>query len=152
MSTYDFFIAGRWRNKDLIEQVVTAVRDQGYTAFCFLENDYTNILNGLGIDANAMQSNNTEKLSLDHPLIQAIFEKDMEGQDASDSLLLVLPAGNAGHVEAGIAYGSGKKLYAVGQPGKTETLYRVFDEIFPDIATLEHWLRIRKQSSKPELA
>jgi hypothetical protein len=141
MSKYDFFIAGRWRNKDLVEQVTAAVRNQGHTAFCFLENDYTDILNTLGLDDKAMQSSNTETLPLDHPLIKAIFEKDMKGQNESENFLLVLPAGNAGHIEAGIAYGSGKKCYAVGELEKTETLYCIFDKIFPDIPALEKWLK-----------
>jgi len=55
--------------------------------------------------------------------------------------LLVLPAGTSGHIEAGVAYGMGKKCFAFGKPEKTETLYQIFDEIFPNIEALESWLR-----------
>lgn len=36
----------------------------------------------------------------------------------SKNLLLVLPAGKAAHIEAGIAYGLGKKCYAIGDLSK----------------------------------
>jgi hypothetical protein len=141
MTNHDFFIAGRWRNKQAIEDITAMIRGEGYDAFCFLENDYTDELAALGLDERAMESSNTETLPLDHPLIQAIFKKDIEGQRASDALLLVFPAGLAGHIEAGISYGMGKKCYAVGVPDKTETLYCIFDKIFPDVPALQAWLQ-----------
>ena len=67
----------------------------------------------------------------------------MRAQKNSDSFILVLPAGISGHIEAGAAYGMGQKCYAVGRPEKTETLYNIFDEIFPDISTLESWLKYK---------
>lgn len=140
MSQFDYFVAGRWRNKEQIELITKLIRESGKSAFCFLENDYSEILARLGLDVNAMQSSNTEQLPLDHPLIKEIFAKDLKGQSESENFLLVLPAGIAGHVEAGIAYGMGKKCYAVGTPEKTETLYAIFDRIFPDVQTLENWL------------
>jgi len=36
-------------------------------------------------------------------------------------------------VVIGIAYGMGKRCYAVGTPEKTETLYCVFTRIFEDL-------------------
>jgi len=132
MAKYDFYVAGRWRNKDMVEHVVKSVRGVGYSVFSFLENDYSDVLQQLGLGSDAMKSENTEKLPLSHPLIRAIFEKDMQGIKDSGSLLLVLLAGIAGHIELGVAYGMGKKCYAIGQPEKTETLCGVLDGIFPD--------------------
>jgi hypothetical protein len=85
----------------------------------------------------------SEALPQDDPLIRKIFDKDIAAERAADNFLLVLPAGIAGHIEAGAAFGMGKKCYAVGQLEKTETLYCIFDEIFPDIAALEAWLAAR---------
>lgn len=67
----------------------------------------------------------------------------MQAQRNSDNFLLVLPAGISGHVEAGASYGMGKKCYALGVPEKTETLYGIFDEIFPDLQSLENWLEVQ---------
>lgn len=116
MAKYDFYVAGRWRNKDMVEHVVQSVRAAGYSVFSFLENDYSDVLQQLGLGSDAIKSENTEKLPLGHPLIRAIFEKDMQGIKDSDSLLLVLPAGIAGHIELGVAYGMGKSVMQLANP------------------------------------
>jgi hypothetical protein len=60
----------------------------------------------------------------------------MQGLKAADSLILVFPSGLAAHMEVGVAYGLGKKCYAIGQPEKPETLYLMFDKIFGDVDEL----------------
>lgn len=82
----------------------------------------------------------SEALAQDDPLIQKIFETDIAAERDAENFLLVLPAGIAGHIEAGVAYGLGKHCYAVGELEKTETLYCIFDRIFPDIQALQAWL------------
>jgi hypothetical protein len=79
-------------------------------------------------------------LPQDDEFIKKIFEKDMAGEKGAANFLLVLPAGISGHIEAGVAYGLSKPCYAVGQPEKTETLYTIFDEIFPTNDALRKWL------------
>lgn len=147
MSKYDFFIAGRWRNKDNIIPVVDAVRASGLSAYCFIENAYEgeklsfNINSQEAIEASMRQS---EIMSQDDPMIRKIFTNDIDAERDADNFLLVLPAGIAGHIEAGVAYGMGKKCYAVGMPEKTETLYCIFDKIFPDVESLVKWLAHKK--------
>jgi len=142
MATYDFFIAGRWRNYPEVKKVLDTVRAQDKTAYCFIENLYEGSKVAFKQDASIesiMQK--LESLSKDDEFIRQIFENDMQAQRDSDSFLLVLPAGISGHVEAGASYGMGKPCYAVGIPEKTETLYSIFHEIFPDIEALEDWLK-----------
>jgi hypothetical protein len=143
VSKYDFFIAGRWRNKDNIKPVLDAVRASGQTAYCFIENAYEG--EELSFNINSQEDIETsmqasEAMSQDNPMIRKIFENDITGERDSDNFLLVLPAGIAGHIEAGVAYGMGKKCYAIGQPEKTETLYCVFNQIFPDLEALKEFL------------
>ena len=147
MSKYDFFIAGRWRNKDDIISVLDAVRASGKTAYCFTENAYGGERLSFNIDSQedietTMQA--SEAMPQDDPMIRKIFKNDITGERNSGNFLLVLPAGIAGHIEAGIAYGLGKKCYAIGQPEKTETLYCIFDRIFPDLDSLNEWLSGQK--------
>lgn len=59
----------------------------------------------------------------------------------TSNLLLVLPAGKAAHIEAGIAYGLGKKCYAIGEYEATDTLYNIFQEIFSNKDDLEQFLK-----------
>lgn len=133
MAKNDFFIAGRWRNQAAIEEVLATVRASGKTAHCFIEDTH-------GRTEDEVMSASTEKLAQDDPLIQRIFEDDMQGLRDSDTFLIVLPAGLSAHMELGVAYGLGKKCYAVGELEKTETLYCMFDRIFPDIRALKAWL------------
>lgn len=147
MATYDFFVAGRWRNKDAVQEVLDAVRAAGKTAYCFIENTYDGEDLSFNPDSKddieaTMQA--SEAMDQDHPMIRKIFDNDITGERESDTFLLILPAGNAAHIEAGVAYGMGKKCYAVGKLEKTETLYCIFDKIFPDVAALQTWLKEQK--------
>lgn len=142
MSNYDFFIAGRWRNYPEVKKVLDAVRANNKTAYCFIENLYEGSKVEFKQDAsieNIMQT--LESLPSDDDFIKHIFENDMQAERDSENFLLVLPAGISGHIEAGAAYGLGKKCYAIGQIEKTETLYSIFDIIFPDLDKLDSWLK-----------
>lgn len=70
-----------------------------------------------------------------------MFNQDLEGERNSKNLLLVLPAGKAAHIEAGIAYGLGKKCYAIGEYEGTDTLYNIFEKIFDNEKELDDFLR-----------
>lgn len=145
MSRYDFFIAGRWRNFPEVKKVLDTVRTNGATAYCFIENQYEGSKVEFKQDENIDSIMQTlESLPADDDFVNQIFERDVQALRDSDNFLLVLPAGISGHVEAGAAYGMGKKCYAVGVPEKTETLYNIFEEIFPDLNTLENWLKSSK--------
>lgn len=142
---YDFFVAGRWRNETMVREVLEVVRASGKTAYCFIENEYK----GEKVEFKAHQDPDvfmkmSEALSQNDPLVKKIFETDMTAELASDIFILVFPAGVSGHIEAGVAYGAGKKCYAVGTPEKTESLYRVFEEIFPNVSSLTTWLESSK--------
>ncbi len=69
----------------------------------------------------------------------------MEAEKNSKNLLLVLPAGKSAHIEAGVAYGLGKKCYAIGEYDVTDSLYLIFDKIFADEKELEEFLKDRKK-------
>lgn len=142
MSKYDFFVAGRWRNKDKVKQALDAIRQNGKTAYCFIENDYKGEIVELHMDGDPeIFMKDLESLPQNHAFIQKIFDIDMEAEREAKTFLLVFPAGIAAHIEAGVAYGLGKKLYAIGKPEKTETLYNIFNKIFPDIESFLKWLK-----------
>lgn len=142
MSKYDFFIAGRWRNYPEVKKVLDVARANGRSAYCFIENLYEGSKVEFKQDSSIEEiMQKLESLPKDDDFIKHIFENDMQAQRDSEKFILVLPAGVSGHVEAGAAYGMGKKCYAVGVPEKTETLYNIFDDIFPDIGSLEAWLK-----------
>lgn len=142
MANYDFFIAGRWRNKDNILPVLNAVRESGKTAYCFIENEYSGEKVEFKLDDDPEKfMAQMESLPQGDPLVRKIFEIDINAERDSENFLLVFPAGAAGHIEAGAAYGMGKKCYAIGQPEKVETLYCIFDRLFADVNELKTWLK-----------
>ena len=82
-----------------------------------------------------------ESLDLKSDVVLKIFNEDLEHEKASENFLLVLPAGKSGHIEAGIAYGMGKKCYAIGEYDATDSLYNIFEEIFENEEQLESFLK-----------
>ena len=64
---------------------------------------------------------------------QKTFEDDLEGLKNAEKVIMLLPAGNSVHMEAGIAYGLGKPLILIGEPDKPETLYLIFKEKYKTI-------------------
>lgn len=137
---YEFFIAGRARNKENILKICNLFDKYNISYYCFLKNEK---------DWGYGNSNQTpeekqkefESLNLKSEIVLKLFENDMNGEKCSRNLLLVLPAGKSGHIEAGIAYGLGKKCYAIGEYDATDSLYNIFEKIFDDENELETFLK-----------
>jgi nucleoside 2-deoxyribosyltransferase len=130
----DFFVAGSWRNRAAIEEVLATLDEVGASAYCFVRVGYSPAAAALATPGGA------DEADLDSPAIRDLFEQDLEALRAADRFLLALPAGQAAHIEAGIAYGLGKPCYAVGRIERSESLYRIFDQMFTGTDALRHWL------------
>ena len=136
---YKFFIAGRTRNRENILNVCKIFEDLNISHYCFLKNEASH--KGAGLDINDSHLADTfESLGLDNPRVRTIFEHDLDGEKNSENFLIVLPAGKSAHIEAGIAYGMGKKCYAIGEYDVTDSLYLIFDKIFKDENELKEFL------------
>ncbi len=66
-------------------------------------------------------------------MVKDIFKKDMKALKESEILLLLLPAGKSSHIEAGVAYGMGKKCIVIGDQREAESLYLIFNEHYSTI-------------------
>jgi hypothetical protein len=138
----DFFVAGRWRNREGIVGVLNLLDQAGFSSYCFLRNQYAGAHSEFGDSRHPNDlAAEMEAVALDDPRIKAIFDADLAAQRAAQRFLIVLPAGAAAHIEAGLAYGFGKPCYAVGPVEKTETLYKIFDRMFVDGNGLAQWLK-----------
>lgn len=138
---YDYILVGRWRNRDEVKATAAALRDAGKKVYCFIDNAYEG--DGIKFDTHPDADPETmiaatEQLAdwQTNPTFRKIFETDMEGLRQAEALILQFPAGLAAHMELGVAYGMGKRCYAIGRPEKIETLYLMFDGIFPDTKSL----------------
>ena len=137
---YEFFIAGRARNKENILKICDLFDSYNISYYCFLKDEENW---GYGNKNQTPEENQQEfeTLSLKSDIVLNLFYKDLEGEKSSKNLLLVLPAGKAAHIESGIAYGLGKKCYAIGEYEATDSLYNIFEEIFENEAELNEFLK-----------
>ena len=137
---YEFFIAGRHRNKDNILSICDLFDKYNISYYCFLKNEDDW---GYGNKNQSPEERQREFESLDlkSDIVLNLFHKDLEAERNSNNLLLVLPAGKAAHIESGIAYGLGKKCFAIGEYESTDTLYNIFDSIFSNETELEDFLK-----------
>lgn len=137
---YEFFIAGRARNKENILKICDLFDKHNVSYYCFLKNESHW---GYGNENQTPEERQAEfeAMDLKSKIVLDLFHEDLAGEKASKNFLLVLPAGKAGHIEAGIAYGLGKKCYAIGEFDATDTLYNIFDEIFANESDLEEFIK-----------
>ena len=138
---YEFFIAGKTRNKDNILRICDIFDKYSVSYYCFLKNDDT--MNSYGEDGQTEEEKMQvfESLGLKSDIVLNIFKQDLDNEKACKNLLLVLPAGKSGHIEFGIAYGMGKKCYAIGEFDATDSLYNIFETIFENEHQLEEFLK-----------
>lgn len=139
-SKYEFFIAGRARNKFNILKICDLFDKYKISYYCFLKNE-DNWGYGNKNQTPEEKQKEFETLDLKSDLVLNLFHKDLDGEKNSNNLLLVLPAGKAAHIEAGIAYGLGKKCYAIGEYETTDTLYNIFEKIFSNEKELKEFLK-----------
>jgi len=127
-SKYNFFVSGKWRNRDNILKLTKAIRHKGYSAYCFLETEQN--INRISNNPEE-EMKKFEKLNWrNDPSIKKIFENDMNGERNSGTFIMLLPAGKSCHIEAGVAYGMGKKCILIGEQKEAESLYLIFDEVY----------------------
>ena len=138
---YEFFIAGKTRNKDNILRICDIFDKYNVSYYCFLRNEDT--MNSYGEDGQTEEEKMKvfESLGLKSDIVLNIFKQDLDNEKACKNLLLVLPAGKSGHIESGIAYGMGKKCYAIGEFDATDSLYNIFETIFENEHQLEEFLK-----------
>lgn len=127
MTSYDYFISSRWRNKENVMTLTHALREQGHSVYCFFENHPDD---NLQPEAYMAQF---ETLAIDDQKVKHIFTTDLNGLKSSTHLILLLPAGNSAHIEAGIAFGLGKKCILIGHADKTDSLYHIFSQHYLSI-------------------
>ncbi len=136
-NNYEFFIAGRARNRENILKICNIFDKYNISYYCFI-NKW-----GFGNENQTIEEKQREfeLLNLKSDAVLNLFKTDLEGEKSLKNLLLVLPAGKAAHIESGIAYGLGKKCYAIGEYEATDSLYNIFEKIFKNETELEEFLK-----------
>lgn len=131
---YQYFIASRWRNKEAVLDITHKLRRKGKSVYCFIEGD------GRDYELKDLDENYTPEEFMkrfesipdwiNSPKVKEVFKVDMNALKNSETLILLLPSGKSAHMEAGIAYGMGKKCIVVGELKETESLYFIFSKFY----------------------
>lgn len=128
----DFMVIGRVRNSENVNALVAGIESKGYSCYNFLSKDTVPEFAHLS-RKEQMEILESHTDFWNDPLHKHHYDTDMDGLKNADTIVMLLPAGLAAHMEAGVAYGLGKKLILIGEPEKAETLYLMFNERYPDI-------------------
>lgn len=128
----DYTVIGKFRNAENVRALITAIRNKGKTCYDFTAKpaDPNNPDAPVEDQMKALEGHSD---FLNDPVHRAHYEKDLAGLKNARTVILLLPAGTSAHVEAGIAFGLGKKLVLIGEPEKPETLYFIFNEYFKTV-------------------
>ncbi len=134
---YQYFIASRWRNKETVLELTEKLRAKGKSVYCFIEGDGTEYalkdFEEKHTPEEFMQKFESIPDWTTDPRVKEIFDVDMNALKESESLILLLPAGKSAHVEAGAAYGMGKRCILIGEQKEAESLYMIFSEFYKTI-------------------
>ena len=90
---YDFFIAGKTRNKDNILKICDIFDKYDISYYCFLKNDETMNSYGEKEQNEEEKMKAFESLGLKSEIVLNIFKQDLDNEKACKNFLLVLPAG-----------------------------------------------------------
>lgn len=132
-----FFIASPWRNKDAVKSLTDALTQRGHAAYSFLDSG-ANLTTGLSVIDEFKQFGRSMADWEDDPLIERIFESEVQALQESDTVILLEPAGRSSLTEAGIAYGMGKRVVLVGLVEHPEVVYRICGSRYPTVEAFLH--------------
>lgn len=128
----DYMVIGRVRNFENITRLIRGIEEKGFTCYNFLHKPASPENPDLPWDKQMALLESHPDFWND-PIHHDHFHTDMEGLKNAHTIVLLLPAGKAAHMEAGAAYGFGKKMILIGEVENPETLYLMFNERYPDI-------------------
>lgn len=128
----EYTVLAKFRNKEAAGFLIDEIRKRGHTCYSFIDSPS---------DPNNPDGNPEEQMKVfestddfyNNTHFREIFQKDLEGLKNAEKVIVLLPAGSAVHIEAGIAFGLGKKLILIGEAEKPETLYLIFQERYKSI-------------------
>lgn len=123
---YQYFISSRWRNRDKVLELTDKLRKKGKTVYCFLESPL--VAARVGDEPEEDMAEFEKRDWKNDPYVRKVFEYDLAAEKESENLIMLLPAGNSAHIEAGIAFGLGKKCILIGEVKEAESLYCIFSE------------------------
>jgi hypothetical protein len=128
----DYTVIGKFRNKDQCQKLINRIRERGKSCYSFIDKP-ADPKNPTAHPEKQMKNFESVENFYTDEYFQEIFETDLEGLKNAKQVIVLLPAGNSVHIEAGIAYGLGKPLILIGEEEKPESLYLIFQKRYKTI-------------------
>lgn len=125
-----FFIASRWTNKDAVESLSNTLTEKGFSVYSYL-NSGANLTTGSSIADELKTFHEAMRNWRDDQNIWKIFNSEIQHLKESDVAILLQPAGRSSMLEAGVAYGMGKRVLMIGPVDEPEMAYLIFDRLYP---------------------
>ena len=121
------YVASSWRN-EVYPEVVCALRRAGYEVYDFRHQS----VSWEEFDWNVTDGVTWYELFdvLNHPVVQARFNNDMNALRNCDAVVCVLPCGRSAHLELGYGIGTGKRTVLLWHDGdEPDIMHNAVDQI-----------------------
>lgn len=128
------YLASSWKNSSLVMEIKKTLASRGHSVDAFCDQSDGRFVFSFDLLPD-VQKLNAETV-LEEEIVKKAFEEDKKWLDWADTCLMILPAGNSAHLEAGYAKGSGKDLiiYREGFPeGEFDVMYGFADLVTDDM-------------------
>lgn len=129
-----FFIASPWRNKPEVDRLSEKLEEMGHSVYSFAKSG-ANLLTGQPIEDEMREFTEALMKWKEDDRIANIAESEIQALRESDIVILLLPAGDSSHMEAGIGFGMGKRTVLIGPVMKPEVVYLLFNHVYLDISS-----------------
>jgi len=128
------YIASSWKNERMVYAIACNLRGHGHEVDCFCDESTGRYIFHWSEILNSPDKSKGELNAitfLEDKRSQKAFKEDRKWLDWCECLILVLPAGNSSHLEAGYVKGQGKKLVIQAPngfiPGEFDVMYGFAD-------------------------
>ncbi len=129
-----FFIASPWKNKPEVERLSEKLEEMGHSVHSYVKSG-ANLLTGQPIEDEMKEFTEALMKWKEDDRIAKIVETEIAALRDADVVVLLLPAGDSSHFEAGIGYGMGKRMVMIGPVVKPEVIYLLFNHVYLDVSS-----------------
>ena len=137
------YIASSWKNEQIVWTLAQELRHKGHEVDAFVDSSSGRYVFHFSEIGNLKELNAINFLKDERS--QKAFKEDKKWLDWCECCLLLLPAGNSSHLEAGYAKGQNKKLvifHLEGFPyGEFDAMYGFADFMTDDLTELRGYFK-----------
>ncbi len=140
------YMASSWKNGKAVIKFAKMLRNAGHEVDAFCDEATGSFVFADSEIENVDMLNAVEYMKTRGA--QRAFKEDKQWLDWADVCLLLLPAGNSAHLEAGYAKGQGKKLVIYREyfpSGEYDVMYGFADLITSSLGELKHYLGLLRR-------